>query len=518
MFNASRRALEVLVAVVAMVASGLVLTAVEAAPPDCAQHPELPVCQDPPGETCHLSNTAPPGVTGTARFEETLIGSKGTWTGATSNGFSYGWLRDGVVIAGATSTTYVVAAADTGHRLSFRVTATADCTVESYKTVTSVQTAVVAKKTMTNTAIPTISVDGSYSLGVGETARARTGTWTGAGTLTFGYAWKVAGTTVSTGPSYQPVPADAGKTLTLTVTATRPGYETVSASSTAQDIRLGAQWISQSSRWAGVAKVAEEIRLIPGTSETTGPSEVTRTYSWAVDDVPVGNTSLTYRIGPDDLDRRLSVTVDYVTEGYNTRHETIVISHHVKAGDAPRLLTPPAISGERRWSKVLTASPGTWSLTGPVTYQWLRDGRPIAGATARARPMSLADLGHQVSVRVTVSPTGYLPASTVVSAGRIGPVAALEHRAAKPALRGAARVGHRIKVREGNRKLRHRFSPAPTQLRFQWYRNGNVIQGATKRAYRLRKADRHKRIVLRITGLRPGYADGCWKLRLPKVR
>ncbi len=50
----------------------------------------------------------------------------------------------------------------------------------------------------------------------------------------------------------------------------------------------------------------------------------------------------------------------------------------------------------------LTADLGTWSSP-PEAYdfQWLRDGAPLAGATARDYLVSAADVGHQLQPRVT---------------------------------------------------------------------------------------------------------------------
>ena len=46
-------------------------------------------------------------------------------------------------------------------------------------------------------------------------------------------------------------------------------------------------------------------------------------------------------------------------------------------------VTPPAISGQARVGKTLTATGGTWSVDGvTLAYQWNRDGAPIVGATS----------------------------------------------------------------------------------------------------------------------------------------
>jgi len=69
-------------------------------------------------------NTAAPSISGTQRLGETLTGSNGTWLGSPS--FTYQWLRNGVEIGGATSSTYVITASDLGQTLTIRVTGTAN--------------------------------------------------------------------------------------------------------------------------------------------------------------------------------------------------------------------------------------------------------------------------------------------------------------------------------------------------------------------------------------------------------
>lgn len=68
------------------------------------------------------ANTGAPSLTGTPVLGQTLTCAPGTWSG-NPNSFSYAWLRDGVVIAGQTGSTYVVQAADQGHSISCQVTA-----------------------------------------------------------------------------------------------------------------------------------------------------------------------------------------------------------------------------------------------------------------------------------------------------------------------------------------------------------------------------------------------------------
>jgi hypothetical protein len=68
-------------------------------------------------------NTAPPVLSGTPAVGQKLSCSRGSWTGV-SLVFTYAWLRDSVVITGASANTYVVQPADQGHALACQVTAT----------------------------------------------------------------------------------------------------------------------------------------------------------------------------------------------------------------------------------------------------------------------------------------------------------------------------------------------------------------------------------------------------------
>jgi hypothetical protein len=71
------------------------------------------------------TNVALPTISGTPKVGKTLTSSPGTWDPADVT-VAYQWWRDGSPIAGATSATYKVAAADSGAKLAVQVTATAE--------------------------------------------------------------------------------------------------------------------------------------------------------------------------------------------------------------------------------------------------------------------------------------------------------------------------------------------------------------------------------------------------------
>lgn len=83
---------------------------------------------------------------------------------------------------------------------------------------------------------------------------------------------------------------------------------------------------------------------------------------------------------------------------------------------APVATTAPSIVGQPKPGAELAADPGVWSEGGlTFSYEWLRDGEPIRGATRTEYRVTGADRGHALSVRVTATPaTG--PAGVAESA------------------------------------------------------------------------------------------------------
>ena len=69
-------------------------------------------------------NAVAPLITGTPAVGQVLGCDGGEWSGAPAPTLGFQWLADGAPIAGATASSYTITAADAGHALSCRVTAT----------------------------------------------------------------------------------------------------------------------------------------------------------------------------------------------------------------------------------------------------------------------------------------------------------------------------------------------------------------------------------------------------------
>ncbi len=69
----------------------------------------------------------------------------------------------------------------------------------------------------------------------------------------------------------------------------------------------------------------------------------------------------------------------------------------------------------------------------------------------------------------------------------------------KPKISGTVSSGQTIKAVSGT------WGPSPVTLKYQWYRNGSAISGATGSSYKLTSADKGKSITVKVTGSKSGY-------------
>ncbi len=160
-----------------------------------------------------VNNTAPT-ISGTATQGQTLTRFVGGWSGYPSPTLTGNWQRNGVDISGATSSTYLLQAADVGTTIRYREIATnTSGVVSAYSTSTA---------TVAGLAIPQVSVVPSITGNVieGSVLVGSDGTWTNSPT---GYtrAWLRDGSVISgaTGSNYTLVSADVGTLITYRVVA-----------------------------------------------------------------------------------------------------------------------------------------------------------------------------------------------------------------------------------------------------------------------------------------------------------
>jgi hypothetical protein len=199
-------------------------------------------------------NTGEPSIAGTPVQGQTLSANGGAWSGAAPITYAYQWVRcpqdggsaDGgncAVIAGATTTKYVLSPADVGYRFRVRVTAR-----NSQGAATAASNATSTVQPPPATTGPPRNTSEPSTAGVpkqGQTLTANVGAWAGAGPLTYSYQWVRCGADGglpdgsncpaipgATAPKYAVGTADIGHKLRVRVTA-RNAIGTLSTASNA---------------------------------------------------------------------------------------------------------------------------------------------------------------------------------------------------------------------------------------------------------------------------------------------
>ncbi|AIY00903.1 hypothetical protein ART_1304 [Arthrobacter sp. PAMC 25486] len=242
---------------------------------------------------------------------------------------------------------------------------------------------------------------------------------------------------------------------------------------------------------SGIAVVGKKLTAVPG-KWTSG---TVLKYQWQRSGVAIsGATASSLTLGSADLGKKMSVRVTGSKAGYKSVVKASKATGAVAAGS---LVAPvPTVSGIAVVGKKLSATPGTWTSGTVLKYQWLRSGVVVKGATASSLTLGSADMGKQMSVRVTGSKAGY---KSVAKTSKVtAAVAAGALVAPVPTVSGSAVVGKKLSATPGT-------WTSGTVLKYQWLRSGVVVKGATASSLTLGSADRGKTMSVRVTGSKAGY-------------
>lgn len=343
-----------------------------------------------------FENRLAPSISGTPATGSTLTATNGEWS-TTPTAFTYQWTADGTNIAGATARTFAPAEAHVGRRIAVTVTATGGGTA----TATSAATTPVTRGTITNRVLPTVTGTPRE----GEKLTATGGTWS-VDDPELAYQWLADGVEIAGARTSEIVLAAAqvGRRVSVRVTATKTGLTPASAESTRtaavvadlEDIVNTARPTITGSPTVGGTLVAS--------SGTWTPTPTSVTYQWRADGTAIaGATGASYSPTSAVLGRQLTVVVTARRAGHQDATATSLPTAAV--ADSPvTVVGGPSVTGKARLGAQLVADAGS-SVPGDATatYQWLRDGRDIAGATGDTYRVTTDDLGRRIGVRVTYS-------------------------------------------------------------------------------------------------------------------
>lgn len=158
---------------------------------------------------------------------------------------------------------------------------------------------------------------------------------------------------------------------------------------------------------SGVHAVGSTLRATAGSWSPT-PAQVA--FRWLRDGAPTGVTGPSYQLTADDLGRLVTVTaIAFPRSGSSLTYRDSRPAGPVARG---AFVAPaPEIVGRTLAGSELRVELTGWSPTPTtVTYQWLRDGRPIPGATARTHEVEAPDAGTTLTVTVHAESPGVVPA------------------------------------------------------------------------------------------------------------
>jgi hypothetical protein len=353
-------------------------------------------------------HVAKPTISGSAKVGSTLTARATISPAGTTP--SYQW-KSGSRVVGGDQSTYAVQSTDLGARITVSVSAS-KTGYTSASAVASSATAVVVRGTLVKH-VPVVTGHRN----VGQTLTATT-TW-GPGTVALTYKWirlgkAIPGATYST---YVLQAADRGRRITVKVTGTLAGYTTASeTSSTRTDTGAGLFGAAPTPTISTtIPVVGQALTVIPG---TWAPGAVKLSYQWRANGSAISKaTKSTFTVPPKDVTKRITVTVTGRESGFVTTARTAAATARVASIPFTVVGTPTIAAGAvvakgTVW-RVVT---GAWSPTPTFSYQWLRNGASISGATKSIHTITSSDLGKTITVAVTARRTGYTSVRTVVSA------------------------------------------------------------------------------------------------------
>jgi hypothetical protein len=341
--------------------------------------------------------------------------------------------------------------------------------------------------------------------GLGKTLTLTAPSWTPAGvSVTTTYQWQRDGSNISgaTGTSYTLVSADFGKSITVKATGKAPGYidgvsTSLPISPTSGDAIAN---VTPPSITGSPVAVGNRLTGNRGTWPTQYGS-LTYTYAWLRDGTPIpSQTTVNYTPVAADVGTDLVFRVTASATGYTdgVAHSGAVRVETLSPVAGPQVSAP---SGTGVGAGLVGTAP-VWNQPDvTTTYQWLRNGSNISGATTANYTLTVTDLGKEIALRATGKKAGFLDSigvSNVIVATAGGALQAT----VQPVITGTAVSGNTLKVTPGT------WSQSSPSFKYQWLRNGAPIPSATGTSYRLTPEDAGKNVGVTVLATKSGFADG----------
>ena len=330
---------------------------------------------------------------------------------------------------------------------------------------------------------PELSVTGPNT--IGSTLTATANSWDYTATLNYQWLRNSVAIPNATSTTYVTTTADAGSLISVRILASKPSR--VSATISSIPILVIKPALAAASL-AGEARVG--VPLVGG--PLAEPS-ATVAYRWLADGKTItGAISSTYTPTPSEHKKSITLQTTVTQEGFPVTVTTSP-AKTVLGG----VISKPSITitGTYKTGSSLTIKTTVPASTN-ASYQWIRNGKVITGATKSVYTLQSADYKTSVSAKVTLTRVGYNTTSTTSSAVKV--VIAELIKTPDPKIIGTAKVNSLLSARVGT-------WDAGVILTYQWVRDGAKIAKANSKTYRLTAADRKAEIALRVQASKVGF-------------
>ncbi len=291
--------------------------------------------------------------------------------------------------------------------------------------------------------------------------------WSGTEPIAYAYQWRrcdavgddCADIASATGQSYTLAPADVGSSVRVAVTAANAGGSSGAASAQTGLVAAAAPANTAAPSIAGSSLEGATLTADPG--NWTGTPPISYAYRWRRCDLAGGDcadingaAAETYTLTLADV----GATIRVVATASNSADSTSATSAQTLAvmavPVAPANTGAPTVSGTAQVGHTLSADPGTWTGTQPISYayRWRRCDSGGAGcadivpAGAQTYILASNDVGATIRVVVTASNSAGSDSATsaqtaIVQAAPVLPVTTIETGPPDPSKSSAASFG-----------------------------------------------------------------------------